>query len=67
MSIGDKANAQKDKLVGGAKEAVGDATDNEKLQGEGATQKLHGEGQEKVEQVKDGAKGALDDMKDKLD
>ncbi|AWC68648.1 CsbD family protein [Caulobacter vibrioides] len=42
-----------DKGMGAAKEAVGKATGNEKLQAEGAVQKAKGDVQNKVGQVQD--------------
>jgi len=56
MGIMDDAKHNTEKLVGKAKEGIGDATDNEKLQAEG-----------KVDQVKADAKKVGDDVKDVFD
>lgn len=67
MSLGDKFDAKKDQVVGGTKERVGDATDNEQLQTEGAAQESKGDLKEGVEKLKDKAAGVFNDVKDKLD
>ncbi len=53
----DKTKATANKAAGSVKESVGEATDDQDLQNEGAAQKLKGRGQE----VKGEAKGALKD------
>ena len=53
----DKLNAAGNKIAGSVKEAVGKATDNERLEAEGDAQKLKGTGQD----VKGSVKGALGD------
>ncbi len=53
----DKAKAAGNKMAGGVKDAVGDATDNESLQAEGKAQKAKGTAQN----VKGSAKGAMGD------
>ena len=53
MGAMDDAKHNAEKLVGKAKEGIGDATDNEKLQAEG-----------KLDQVKADAKKVGDDVKD---
>ena len=53
----DKVSAAGNKVAGSIKEAVGNATDNEKLVAEGEAQKLKGTGQD----VKGSVKGALGD------
>lgn len=53
MSAQDKFEASMDKAKGKVKEAVGHATDNEKLVAEG-----------KLDQVKGSTKGAVADVKD---
>ena len=55
MGIGDKIENAKDQVVGKAKEAAGDATDNERMQTEGSAQRFDGKVGEKVEDVKDAA------------
>lgn len=63
MGIGDKIENAKDQVVGKAKEAYGDATDNEQLQTEGAAQRFDGQVGEKVEDVKDKANDVVNDLK----
>lgn len=53
----DKVSAAGNKIAGNVKEAVGKATDNEKLVAEGEAQKLKGA----AEDVKGSVKGALGD------
>lgn len=53
----DKISAAGNKLAGNAKEAIGKATDNERLTAEGQAQQLKGTGQD----VKGSVKGALGD------
>ena len=53
----DKVAAAGNKIAGNVKEAVGKATDNEKLVAEGEAQQLKGTGQD----VKGSVKGALGD------
>lgn len=66
MSLGDKFDAKKDQVVGGAKEKVGDATDNEQMQAEGNAQEGKGHAKEGLENLKDKAAGVFNDVKDKL-
>jgi uncharacterized protein YjbJ (UPF0337 family) len=53
----DKANAAGNKIAGNLKEAVGKATNNERLEAEGKAQQLKGTAQD----VKGSVKGALGD------
>ena len=53
----DKLDAAGNKIAGNVKEAIGNATDNDKLTAEGEAQKLKGTGQD----VKGSVKGALGD------
>lgn len=53
----DKAKAAGNKAAGGTKEAIGKATDNERLVAEGQAQKAKGTGQD----IKGSIKGALGD------
>jgi uncharacterized protein YjbJ (UPF0337 family) len=53
----DKVAAAGNKIAGNVKEAVGKATDNDKLVAEGEAQQLKGTGQD----VKGSVKGALGD------
>ncbi|GAA1378911.1 CsbD family protein [Luteococcus sanguinis] len=63
MGIGDKLENAKDQVVGKAKEAYGDATDNADVQTEGAAQRFDGEVGEHVENLKDKANDVVDDLK----
>ena len=56
MGIMDDAKHNTEKAVGKAKEGIGDATDNERLEAEG-----------KMDQVKADAKKVGDDVKDAFD
>lgn len=56
MGVMDDAKHNTEKLVGKAKEHIGDATGNEKLEAEG-----------KIDQVKADAKKVGDDVKDAFD
>jgi uncharacterized protein YjbJ (UPF0337 family) len=53
----DKLSAAGNKIAGNVKEAIGKATDNEKLVAEGEAQQLKGTGQD----IKGSVKGALGD------
>lgn len=66
MGIGEKFENAKDQIVGKAKDAFGDATDNERLQTEGKAQQFDGEVGQKVEQGKDSLRDASDDAKAKI-
>ncbi len=63
MGIGDKIENAKDQAVGKVKQAAGDATDNERLQAEGAGQQFDGKAGQKVEQTKDKANDVINDIK----
>ncbi len=56
MGLMDDAKHNMEKAAGKAKEHIGDATDNERLQAEG-----------KMDQVKADAKKVADDVKDTFD
>ncbi len=74
MGLGDKiANEVKEK-VGQAKEGLGDALDNPKLEQEGEREQHEAQvrkaghaAHEKIDHVTDTVKDKLDDVKDKLD
>ncbi len=53
----DKVKAAGNKVAGNVKEAIGDATDNERLEAEGQAQKAKGTAQD----VSGSVKGALGD------
>ena len=52
-SFSDKVKGTVNKAKGEAKDQVGNATDNTKLQAEGKLDKVKGEVQEKIGEVKD--------------
>nr|WP_314490699.1 CsbD family protein [uncultured Pseudomonas sp.] len=56
---GDKIKGAANEVVGKGKQAVGNATDNDKLKAEGTAQEVKGKGQKVVGDVKD----AADDVK----
>jgi uncharacterized protein YjbJ (UPF0337 family) len=62
MSMGDKAQHKAEELKGKAKEKIGDATDNERLEGEGATEATEA----KVKQAGDHVKNAGEDAGEAL-
>jgi uncharacterized protein YjbJ (UPF0337 family) len=53
MSAADKIKAAAENVAGKAKEAVGNATDNDELVAEGKADQVKGKGRETVEDVKD--------------
>ncbi len=55
-----------DQAKGKLKQAVGDLTDNEKLEREGKADEAGGKLKEAVSRVKDKVDGAIDDAKKKL-
>ena len=55
-----------DDMKGRAKEAVGDLTDNEKLQREGKTDQAAGKAKQKVEDAKDAVERGIDRAVDKV-
>ncbi|MBI6815204.1 CsbD family protein [Pseudomonas syringae] len=59
-STSDKVKGMANEAVGNVKQAVGKATDNDKLQAEGKVQELKGEGQQTVGKVKDAIKKGVD-------
>jgi len=61
-TFSDKANATVNKVVGAAKEKIGQVTNDRELEAEGAAQHLKGDAQE----VKGNAKGAVKNTIDKI-
>ncbi|MFN3579955.1 MAG: CsbD family protein [Pseudomonas sp.] len=61
-SSGDKIKGKINEAVGKGKQAVGEATGNERLQGEGELQEIKGKGQGLKGQVKDSLKKTLDKL-----
>lgn len=60
---GDKVKGMAQQAVGRAKEGVGVATDNERLEGEGRVDQVRGQGNE----LKGDVKSKLDELGDKVD
>lgn len=63
MGIGDKIKNKAEEFGGKAKESVGDATDNERLQAEGASDQASAKAKQAGEAVKDGVSDAAEDTK----
>ena len=64
MGYTDKASNEAEQLKGRAKEWVGDKTDDESLQAEGAGDRMSGGLKQAGEHVKDAARDARDALKD---
>jgi len=60
MSLGDKARNKAEELKGTVKERVGDATDNESMQAEGARERAAAKAKQAGEHVKDAGREARD-------
>ena len=58
-STTDKIKGTANEAIGKAKQGLGDATGNERLEGEGVLQEVKGKGQKAVGDAKDAAKDAL--------
>ncbi len=58
---------QQDKAAGKAKELMGKATDNERLEGEGKAQNTAGKAKHGVEEAAGAAKGAVRGVRDAVD
>lgn len=58
MGIGDKIGNKAEELGGKAKEAAGDATDNERLEAEGQADQTAAHGKQAGEKVKDALREA---------
>jgi uncharacterized protein YjbJ (UPF0337 family) len=56
---------QSEKFSGKVKETTGKVTGDDQLESEGRTQRSKEESKEKMEEVRDKAKGAMDAIKDK--
>ncbi|MGO3030502.1 CsbD family protein [Pseudomonas helleri] len=59
-STSDKIKGMANEAVGNVKQAVGKATDNDKLRAEGKAQELKGEAQQTVGKAKDAVKNTVD-------
>ncbi|MFI6762437.1 CsbD family protein [Micromonospora sp. NPDC050417] len=60
MSISDKIKHKAEEITGAVKEKVGDATDNERLQAEGAAQRTEANVKQAGDHVKDAAHDTRD-------
>ena len=60
MSFTDKVKNKTDELAGKAKQGIGDATGNERLQAEGQAQETAAHGRQAGEHVKDAGKNVRD-------
>jgi uncharacterized protein YjbJ (UPF0337 family) len=58
-STTDKIKGAANEAIGKAKQGIGEATGNERLEGEGVLQEVKGKGQKTVGDAKDAAKDAL--------
>jgi uncharacterized protein YjbJ (UPF0337 family) len=59
-SVADKVKGATNEAIGKGKQAVGRATDNHRLEGEGAAQELKGKTQKAVGDAKDAVKDGVD-------
>jgi uncharacterized protein YjbJ (UPF0337 family) len=66
MGLFDKVKHQAEEMLGKGKEAVGDATDNSSLKGEGKTDQASGQVKQGMDDIKDKGLGAVGETKDKL-
>ncbi|WP_371030535.1 CsbD family protein [Pseudoclavibacter sp. JSM 162008] len=67
MGIDDRFENKSEDLGGRAKEAAGAVSGNEELKAEGRSDQAKAGFKDKVEDVKDGAKEGLDNLKRKID
>lgn len=67
MGFLDKAKDKAQELIGGGKEAVGDATGNESLQAEGTKDKTVGQAKGAGEDLKEKAAETFNDAKENFD
>ena len=67
MGIDDKIRNATQDIVGKAKEGIGDATDNERLEAEGRADQAEATVNKGVEDLKDGVKSAADKVKAAVD
>ncbi|TRX73231.1 CsbD family protein [Pseudomonas mangiferae] len=56
----DKVKGATNEAVGKAKQGIGEATDNDRLKGEGKVQETKGEAQQVVGKAKDALKDSID-------
>jgi uncharacterized protein YjbJ (UPF0337 family) len=63
MGTGDKAQHKAEELKGKAKEKIGDATDNERMEGEGAAEAAEAKAKQAGDHVKDAGQDAKDALR----
>lgn len=63
MPVDHKVKHKSDKAAGKVKETIGEVTDNEELEAKGRLQGAKGKIGEKVDDLKDKAKDAVEDVK----
>nr|BFF24775.1 CsbD family protein [Glycomyces mayteni] len=66
MGAFDKAKDQAEQMKGRAKEKVGDATDNDRLENEGRADELKGKAKEEWHDLKEKAEDKLHDAKERM-
>ncbi len=59
-STTDKIKGTANEAIGKAKQSIGEATGNERLEGEGVIQEVKGKGQKAVGDAKEATKDAID-------
>jgi uncharacterized protein YjbJ (UPF0337 family) len=59
-STADKVKGTTNEAIGKAKQGIGEATGNDRLQGEGVVQEVKGKAQKGIGDAKEAAKDALD-------
>ena len=59
-SVADKVKGTANEAMGKAKQGIGEATGDDRLQGEGAIQEVKGKGQKAVGDAKEATKDAVD-------
>jgi uncharacterized protein YjbJ (UPF0337 family) len=64
MSFADKAQHKAEELKGAAKEKIGDATDNESMQAEGAAERRAAQAKQAGDHLGDAGRNARDALRD---
>jgi uncharacterized protein YjbJ (UPF0337 family) len=63
MSTGDKIRHKAEEIKGAAKERIGDATDNESMQAEGAAEKSAARAKQAGDHIADAGRNARDALR----
>jgi uncharacterized protein YjbJ (UPF0337 family) len=63
MSTGDKIRHKAEEVKGAAKEKIGDATDNERLQAEGAAERSAAKAKQAGDHVRDAGRDVRDALR----